>query len=194
MGTPHSPRGWGTHGRRRWGAMALTQANPQRRAVSLGGRKSFCSPLPAPMSHSQRPGRAHSPLTATCLQAPSSSPMSSPWPSRASHCSTSSSPSASACAGAASGCGQPSRPTWAAWVGAPRDPHLQLLGSGGLRLHVPRVFAGCSLVNASARLVVQNLEGPSREGAGVPGTQVPEGGIRHDGGGRGLPQRWSAAD
>lgn len=126
--------------------MALTQANPQRQAVSLGGHESFCSPLPAPMSHSPRPGRAHSPLTATCLQAPSSSPMSSPWPSRASRCSTSSSPLASACAGAASGCGQPFRPTWAAWVGAPHDPHLQLLGSGGLRLHVPCMFAGCSLV------------------------------------------------
>lgn len=72
------------------------------------------------------------PPTAACLQGPSSSPTSSPWPSRGSRSSTWSSPSASGCAEAASGCGRPSRPTWAAWVGASWGPRRQPLREAGL--------------------------------------------------------------
>lgn len=77
-------------------------------------------PAWGPAPRSREPPRP--PLTAACLQGPSSSPTSSPWPSRASRCSTSSSPSASGCAEAASACGRPSRPTWAESVGACGGP------------------------------------------------------------------------
>ena len=114
------------------------------------------------------PGRGQGPLTAASLQAPSSSPTSSPWPSRASRCSTLSSPSASACAGAASGCGRPSRPTWGVWVRAPHDPRLQLLRGGGGGAASTRAMRVCWVFtcHTSACPVVRNgrCRGPGHAG------------------------------
>lgn len=106
----------------------LMKLPPKHQVIPNSGNR---APAWGPGPRSREPSAPAS-LTAACLQGPSSSPTSWPWPSRGSRCSTSSSPSASGCAEAASACGRPSRPTWAELVGACWGPRRQLLEEAGL--------------------------------------------------------------